>query len=381
GDGLFGSDTFGAPGAGAAYLVVEGSSNGTAFERTDDRPFRFQPLSVKALADGVNTGFGTPVQFEIRNDDTEDHCYELDVSVPEGWSTVGLSVTCVDAGQSKVLDYSVFMGPSAINPSNPNGMPSGTQGRAVLAVSATDNRELSAADFATITRVRPAASIEISNRVRYLRPNGDQAVLRLSLFDDQGYPVVDGTTLNLTTSLGSLPAMVTTVEGSAWVTFTTGSDIGLAGIEVTNGAILAETTIDIQKALPNTIELTTVSNSLAADGTATTELTALVLDRWGDPVAGWPVRVSLQGRSDTDVDPTVGSLNGQVIVEANTDINGELIFTYQAGTQPDDILIRADLLVAEGGGFRSAKSTSQVITLSGDAPSNGFKILLPMIGR
>lgn len=67
---------------------------------------------------------------------------------------------------------------------------------------------------------------------------------------------------------------------------------------------------------------------------------APVTDRYGHPVAGQTVRISVEGDGQMS---TIG--NGQEVVEGLTDGNGEFKAVFTAGHMPGVFATRAELIV------------------------------------
>ncbi|MFW6070097.1 MAG: choice-of-anchor X domain-containing protein [bacterium] len=363
GDGLFGSDSFTPPGAGAAYLRVTGQKDGQPFSRIDPVPYRFQPLRLESLGDGYNDGGTTQMYFELENLDEHDHCYWIDSDAPEDWTVLGFGTQfCVDAGETIVLTAYVDMG------SANNTLPSGTSGELTLTATEMEEGQISASGSATLTRTREPEHIEIHNPTDYLRPGGDTAELGFMVTDSQGKPVADGTEVELRPTLGDIsPTVAKTSGGYFTATFTSGGDTGDAVVTADYGAglVMADTVIPIREPFASNIELTAGAQTLPTHS-GSTALEALVTDRWGDPVSGAPLRIGVEG------DEQLGSVDGQVVVTGQTDANGRFSATFESGELPGQAGVRAELLVPEGNDYRSVHDDRKEITI-------GAKLYLPAI--
>lgn len=106
--------------------------------------------------------------------------------------------------------------------------------------------------------------------------------------DANGNPVPDGTTVSLSTNLGTVTTNVTTSEGKTTATFTADTTPGTASITVTVGAAQKTITIQVGSATTTSGRLSIVvtvvgSQNLVADGNSTSQLEAVVTDEAGNP--------------------------------------------------------------------------------------------------
>jgi hypothetical protein len=305
GDGYFGNNTYYPPGAGAAYLTLQGLYNGEAFTRIDPVPYTFQPLRVLSLGEGANYGGVTQVQFQFTNYDIYDHCYWLTYSIPAGWWIDFAGPPpyggCLSAGQTATLPFDIYMSEGYTN-----DLASGTTG--ILTISATEWEKglISDSDSTRITRYRLPDRIEIFNPTFYIRPNGDTAKIRVEVFDSQDVMVADGTEVTLSATMGLIsPQTAITKDGYFLATFTSGAEIGTAIIYAqTENSVIGTTAIDIGNPKPSQIQLLLSDNLLPADGVSTAQLVATVRDRWGDPVANQAVNIGVEG------DGQLGTIDG-----------------------------------------------------------------------
>jgi hypothetical protein len=167
GDGRFASEQFVPPAAGAAYLGVEGESNGEAITRFDLAVFSFQPEEIRAPGRAANYGGSTPVTFEVHNLDSVDHCYYLALTCRP--TADGRPVLHV--WQGAALDtVQVYLESGVVN----NTLPSEMSG--ILTISAVGRKRarwrLGQHDYPP----RSPASIDVFNSSRFLRPNGNDAI-------------------------------------------------------------------------------------------------------------------------------------------------------------------------------------------------------------
>lgn len=111
---------------------------------------------------------------------------------------------------------------------------------------------------------------------------------------NNGQPVNPGTQVFLTTTLGSLPAVVETdPRGIAQATLEAGGIGGDALVRATSGAATAETTVTISDRELEALSLTASPTSLGIGG-GTVTLRALAQDEDGNPLAGVAVTFSTE---------------------------------------------------------------------------------------
>jgi len=343
-DGLYGSGSF-YLGAGAFYLTLQGLHDGEPFVRIDPVPYTFQPLLVKSLNEGVNFGGVTQLQFQFTNYDIYNHCYWLTYNVPEGWwidfPNPPPHGGCLYAGQTAVITYDVYM-----SAGNSNNLPSGTSGEVTMAATEWEKGAINDSDTTHITRNREPYRIEIFNPIKYLRPNGDQAMIDFLVTDIQGVVVADGTELQLIANNGDIiPVFGSTKNGSVVATYTSGANLGsdIIMAQTLNG-VTASTNIEIVNPLPDQITLWLSTNRLPADGTSPAKLVATVRDDWGNPVANQLVQIGVE--SD---DGQLGTISGGEVVSGMTNSDGQFSATFTNSGVVGSVGVRAELMIYEGG--------------------------------
>jgi hypothetical protein len=225
-----------------------------------------------------------------------------------------------------------------------------------------------------ITRHRPPARVEIEEIYPFLQINSTVS-LQLRAYDEQDFPVVDGTVLALSTSLGILPPNSATVNGIAEAIFATGSQVGAAHItaQTTNG-ISATRIISITPPMIEQIVLSATVSALPADGVATTPLMATVLDAYGAPVANQVVRIGVEGGGDQAGSNQVGTVNGSEVVTGTTNASGQFQVTFKSGTVAGEAGLRAELIL-------DGVSTERDRTTIMLGAQQGREILMPLIRR
>ncbi len=303
GDGLYGSASFTPTATGSAYLSLQGLHGGEPFYRIDPVLYTFQPLQVISMGDGANYGDVTPLQFQFTNYDAFNHCYWINYDAPAGWRIEfpWLPLVCVNAGQTSVLTFNVYL-----TSESTNDLPSGTTGILTVSAAEWEKGEISDSASARITRHRLPNNITIFNPTDQLRPNGDTTTVDFFVFDDQNVVVADGTEVFLSATNGTVsPATATTKGGFFQATFTSGPNLGTAVVyAVTNNNVIGTTAINISNPLPSQISLSLSDNHLPADGVSTANLVATVLDRWGTPMPNQLVQIGVEG------DGQLGTISG-----------------------------------------------------------------------
>jgi hypothetical protein len=360
GDGKFGLLDYTPPGGGVAYLWVRGTVNGTDLQRSDPAPYNFQPLLVEGTAEAPYLGTGTvDINYTITNLGDIRYCYNLPVQAPTGWTAqwqLGLSEVingfCLDAGQSEVRTLRV----TPLTLQDP--APSGLSGEIIVTIREKERGQIVDSAATTLTRYNPPALVAIENHATssYLRPNGTDAILlTVGVFDSQNHPVVDGTLVDLSTTLGTVdPAQGATVNGQVPVNFTAGTTPGDAVVTAMVGALVTTTVVPIQNALPDAIVLDVAPADLRNAPSAS--LVATVRDQWDNPVAGQIVRIGAENDGESgDVaatgEATTAEIQANEVVTLTTDAQGQVSATFtKAAGATGSVGVRAELLFDDGDG-------------------------------
>jgi hypothetical protein len=372
GDGRFGSELFTPPGAGAAYLWVKGATNGVEFKRSDPAPFNFQPLFIYPPLNMEGFYGGSPVEvvFWAENTHSVDHCYGVELTVPEGWTLYSPEALGICIPKNTTVPVYAYVN----RPLDESTL--GEVGEVGLTLTEVDDGAITASSTARVTLLRPIASIEFDNRqVGPIRPNGTDTVeLTLNLYDDLGQSVgysgpfngeitVAGGTYELPTGMYE--------DGRLRIIFTAGNSPGIATISaLAEGGLTAETTIQLAEPAAADVQLTASPTDLSSANQSA--LTVTVRDLYGDPSPGETMRLSV---SDDAGDQ--GKINGGKVFEGATNKDGQLKATFvkTAGGQ-GAVVIRAELL---GPGGEVVRETSITLYLSGIRTEN--RIFLPMVRR
>jgi len=320
-------------------------------------------VDVDSLGDKENFGGATQVDFYVYNDDSVAHCFDLDTKVPEGWhATLPDPTLCLSASSNSLVSLTVYMAPGLTNT-----LPSGRSGEVTLSVTEQEKGIIIGSDHATVTRRRPPALVKIENLVNYLAPNGEQSDLIIQVYDAEGWPVQDGLTVNLSTTLGELPSSAVLQRGRAVVTFTTNDKTGTALITATAGAASAQTSILVQAWELKNAKITADPISLPGNGVSTATIQLTVTNAARQPIKKQAVRLRLSGD-----DTSFGMLNGGLVVNGTTDDLGQFSATYTSPNRFGRAVILAEVLDAT----ENVLLTSQV-----QVELTGIQRFLPLISR
>ena len=371
-DGRFGSGPFTPPGKGAAYLWVEGTTNGVNFKRSDPAPFNFQPLYIwPPLYQEGYVDSSVEVIFYAENADTVNHCYGVEFAVPPGWAMLfspQANGICIPANTTAPIVANVGLVDGNNSP--------GETGRVGLTLIEQEEGAITASSTAEVAFFRRPAAIAFDNRqVGPIRPNGaDTVELALVLLDDMGNVVTkSGPFMGEITVTGGTYTLPTGMyeDGRLRIIFTAGNTPGTATISaIAEGGLTAETTIEMAEPTGSVIALTAAPIDLSSANQSA--LTVTVRDLYGDPAAGETVRLSV---SDDKGDQ--GTIAGGEVFEGATNKDGQLKATFKktAGGQ-GPVVVRAELL---GPGGAVLRETSVTLYLSG--VQSEHRAFLPMVRR
>jgi hypothetical protein len=370
-DGRFGADPFTAPGAGAAYLWVEGTIGGVKFKRSDPAPFNFQPLHLWSSLDKEGYyGDTIGLTFWAENLRPVRHCYAIEFTTPEGWTLFSPEAPsiCIPAQTTTpVFAYvSRQPGPGTL----------GEIGEIGLTMTEVEEGAITSSAHARVALFRRPASIEFDNRqIGPIRPNGTDTVeMTLNLIDDLGQNVGISGPFNgeITVTNGTVTLPTGMYEdGRLRIIFKAGTSPGIATISaVAEGGLMAETQIVL--ANPAAESITIAANPIDMSNVSQSALTATVRDQFGNPVSGAKVRVSVS--DDRGERATIG---GGEYVEGTTNNQGRYNATLaKKPNAKGPIVVRAELLNQAGNVLRE---DSIVIYLSD--PPGSLRIMLPIIMR
>ncbi len=369
-DGRFGSEPFPPPRAGAAYLWIKGVIDGTQFQRSDPAPFNFQPLEVWADTPYLEDFYpgGTTVVFHATNQDTVEHCYYAEFTVPDSWWYDSLFTSdsiCLAPGES-VSPYA-WVGRDATADSR------GETGEVGFTLSEVYEGSITgvASTRLALSR-RPVAMVFDNHQAIPLRPNGsDTAELTLRLIDDLGqFSGFTGPFTGQLTAIGGTVAVPTGIfeNGRLRVVFTAGDAPGVATITARMDAMTAETTISLAVVAADSLQFVADRTDLTSAGSA--NLTVTVRDAYGDPVPGQAVRLSVSDDSGEK-----GTIGGAEVFKGATNLGGQMEARFtKTASATGQVIVRAELLDAGGVVVREAN-----ILLRLSAPASG--LFLPVVLR
>lgn len=379
GDGEFTLSGFMPPGEGVGYLWVRGMVNGSDVQRADPVPYNFQPLSVTGPETMAYLGSGEiDINYTITNLDNIAYCYDHTEQLPSGWTGAWqftpaeiISGFCLSGGESKTRAYRLT--PTSLQ----DPAPSGSFDQLVVTFREQERGQIVDSAATTVVRYNPPARVAIENHYTssYLRPNGTDTVpLLVGVFDDEGYPVVDGTQVNLSATLGTItPPQGGTINGLLNISFTSGTTTGIAVITAEVAGIdPAMTELKILEAHPDILQFDVTPTNLIEGNSAT--MTATVLDHWGDPVANSIVRLGVEndGQSGSVAanaqQATVAApLQATDVVTLSTNAAGQVSAVFSKDDAAmGSVGVRAELLFddGDGSGLHVALEERRVIILS-----------------
>ncbi|MCD6266247.1 MAG: Ig-like domain-containing protein, partial [Deltaproteobacteria bacterium] len=134
--------------------------------------------------------------------------------------------------------------------------------------------------------------------------------------DANGNNIADGTTVNFTTTAGTLSAAsATTTNGVATVTLTSPTNLGSATVTATCGGASGTVSVSFIAGAVSAITLTATPNNLTADASSTSTIKALVTDAQGNAVAdGETISFSVTTGTGTLSAPTATTTSGGATV-------------------------------------------------------------------
>lgn len=391
GDGKFGLGDFMPPGEGVAYLWLSAKVQGTQLQRSDPVPYHFQLFDV--VGPETMPYFGTGalgIDYTMTNMEAGTRCFSPSAQMPDGWNgTWELSAQeellgiCLNPNQSATRRLNVT--PTSLQ----DPAPSGSTGEVIVTLREVERGELADSAATMLTRYNAPAKIVFGEdtAAKYLRPNGsDTASLLVGVFDEQGFPVIDGTLVELSTTLGTVtPAQGGTVNGRLHVMLTAGDTTGDAVVTAHVGALATNSTVRIRAAQPEMLEFEVTPGDLREQSSAS--LIATVLDPWGDPVANQIIRIGVEDDDDSGAaiaaageQATTASIQRSEVVTLTTNAQGEVVATYaKPATASGRVMVRAELLFDEGTGLHVVREERRIIVLN----ASGLyvrNVYLPVIG-
>ena len=139
---------------------------------------------------------------------------------------------------------------------------------------------------ASITLVSPAvASVEVTVGSDTLAADGlSQTTIAVASADVLGNPT-SGDNQTINTNLGVVSGLAATGPGAHEATFTSGTDAGVATLEVMIDAVTASVSISLLPGSVSSVNIALGSNTLLAGGVEQTTVTATSTDASGNPIS------------------------------------------------------------------------------------------------
>jgi hypothetical protein len=207
-----------------------------------------------------------------------------------------------------------------------------------------------ARDITGTVNITPWVVLKLSPAPTTIPAGTGVATVTINMNDGGGNTSLDGTTVNLTTTLGSIGApgssnaTRTTTGGAASAPFYAGTVAGTSVITATSiDRGITATTIIITAAAPSQVSLVAVPSSLNADGVATSVVTATVTDAYGNLVSGKTITFTANSLLDIGAQPLTKTLAaGKAVITATamtTSGTGLVTGTTEAGSGSVNIIL------------------------------------------
>jgi len=203
-------------------------------------------------------------------------------------------------------------------------------------VVATANGVSSAAVSVHVVPGSPAEASVNASPQQIVANNSDQSLLLITIRDIQGNLVSDGTTVNVTSTLGAILGIDGTVGGVAQRALRAGTEVGEAHVYVDGFAATGDT-VTLLPGPPAKALIAASPPSIPANGVATTTLTITLRDFYDNLVT--------DGSSAVLVTDS-GTLHG---CDTATTVSGVMTCTLQSSTNIGTATVQAPALVSTGG--------------------------------
>jgi adhesin/invasin len=187
------------------------------------------------------------------------------------------------------------------------------------------------------------------------------SALTVTVTDQFGNPVADGTLVSFSTNLGvATPAVAATVNGVATATLSS-TVAGLATVTATVGSLSATALVTFKPGPPTNLSLIAAPSTLPVDDLST--LTADVTDQFGNPVADGVV-VSFTTSFGTLSDNSATTVNGAATAMLSSTLPGTAVVTATLGSLSAAALVTFTPGAPANLSLIAAPSTLQVGNLS-----------------
>jgi adhesin/invasin len=271
----------------------------------------------------VNVVAGDPAQAEVQANPA--------TIVADGVSTSTLTVTVRDNYGNLVADgtpVAVYssLGSVAGSGNTVNGVVTRTlhagtaAGTATISVSGATT----SGDTVRLTAGPPASAVVVANPTQLVADGASTSQLTITLRDAFGNLVEDGTVVTVTADLGAVSGSAGTTDGVMVRTFTAGTALGTAHIDV-GGLPTSGGSVYLIPGDPDHAVVHADPTSVVADGSSMSTLTIEILDAMDHEVtSGIPVTVT---SSLGTVEGTGSTVGGQVVryLQAGTDLGSAVL--------------------------------------------------------
>ena len=248
------------------------------------------------------------------------------------------------AGNGEIISFSILSGSGVLSSptaTTVNGAASVTYtagkqvGEAVIQAKAAN--DVSATATIQLSRVS-LGSISLTPGASQIVADGESEMTLFATVNDvNGNAAPQGTTVTFTASAGSLSSqgMAGTVNGVARVDLTSSVNIGVATLTASAGGLVATATVEFVAGSARSVSLTSIPDSLEADGASQSQLRADVTDTKGNPVAnGEVITFYIESGDGTIGPPVTATTSGGVALATFTapPTSGETVVVAEATT-------------------------------------------------
>lgn len=249
-------------------------------------------------------------------------------------------------------------------------------------------------DISGTVNITPWIVLKLAPALASIPAGSGVTDIAITMNDGGGNNAINGTTVNLTTTLGSIGmigSMSTsrlTSSGAASTTFYAGTVAGtsiITGTSINRG--VTTTLITITAGPPISVSLVALPNTLVAGGLAASTITATVTDSYGNPISGKtitftsnsllnlaaPVTRTLVGGSAV-ITATAGVTSGAGIVTGTTEAGaGSTTISVTPGP-PASLVLSAHPLTVGADGVQTSAITATVRDAYNNAVSDGTAV-------
>ncbi len=231
-------------------------------------------------------------------------------------------------------------------------------------------RPLGVLNRASFLGTGPALTVAVSaSPARIIADGTDAAHLTITVTDADGRPAADGTTVQLSTSLGTLAATSLTTTGGSATTTLTASTTGTAVVTAQVGQAKATASVEVLAAGPASITLEALPAQVPATGTHTASLKATVVDALGRPLNGVPVTF------ETDLGTVAPATANTSEGVATAALRGTTVGTATVTASADGLSATTTVVFTAPTEVHSVTVTAQPTTLPADGTSTATVVI------